>query len=91
MTRYPIHRHAPARRSITEQQILVTGIKVIDLIPVPPGGKLASSAAPRRKTVLIQELINNIAKAHGGFSVFAGVRENSRNDLWREMRVRRHR
>jgi F-type H+-transporting ATPase subunit beta len=91
VTRYPIHRHAPTLEDqSTEQQILVTGIKVIDLIqPFLRGGKIGLfGGAGVGKTVLIQELINNIAKAHGGFSVFAGVGERTRegNDLWREMR-----
>ena len=91
VTRYPIHRHAPTLGDqSTEQQILVTGIKVIDLIqPFLRGGKIGLfGGAGVGKTVLIQELINNIAKAHGGFSVFAGVGERTRegNDLWREMR-----
>ncbi len=91
VTRYPIHRHAPTLEDqSTEQEILVTGIKVIDLIqPFLRGGKIGLfGGAGVGKTVLIQELINNIAKAHGGFSVFAGVGERTRegNDLWREMR-----
>jgi F-type H+-transporting ATPase subunit beta len=91
VARYPIHRHAPTLEDqSTEQQILVTGIKVIDLIqPFLRGGKIGLfGGAGVGKTVLIQELINNIAKAHGGFSVFAGVGERTRegNDLWREMR-----
>jgi F-type H+-transporting ATPase subunit beta len=88
--RYPIHRPAP---ELTEQdtkaQILETGIKVIDLIcPFTKGGKAgAFGGAGVGKTVVILELINNIAKAHGGFSVFAGVGERSRegNDLYHEM------
>jgi F-type H+/Na+-transporting ATPase subunit beta len=88
--RYPIHRKAP---SLTEQDvqatILETGIKVIDLIcPFTKGGKVgAFGGAGVGKTVVILELINNIAKNHGGFSVFAGVGERSRegNDLYTEM------
>jgi F-type H+-transporting ATPase subunit beta len=88
--RYPIHRPTP---ELTEQdtkaQILETGIKVIDLIcPFTKGGKAgAFGGAGVGKTVVILELINNIAKAHGGFSVFAGVGERSRegNDLYHEM------
>src|SRR5262249_4460158 len=74
----------------TEAQILVTGIKVIDLLaPYAKGGKIGLfGGAGVGKTVTIMELINNIAKAHGGFSVFAGVGERTRegNDLWMEMR-----
>jgi F-type H+/Na+-transporting ATPase subunit beta len=89
--RYPIHRHAPAfEEQSTEMEMLVTGIKVIDLIqPFLKGGKIGLfGGAGVGKTVCIQELINNIAKAHGGFSVFAGVGERTRegNDLWVEMR-----
>jgi F-type H+/Na+-transporting ATPase subunit beta len=88
--RYPIHRKSPA---LTEQdttaQILETGIKVIDLIcPFSKGGKVgAFGGAGVGKTVVIMELINNIAKGHGGFSVFAGVGERTRegNDLYTEM------
>src|ERR1700726_490251 len=88
--RYPIHRPAP---SLMEQdvkfQILETGIKVIDLIcPFTKGGKVgAFGGAGVGKTVVIMELINNIAKAHGGYSVFAGVGERTRegNDLYWEM------
>src|SRR3989344_1801209 len=88
--RYPIHRPAPefAKQS-TKVEILETGIKVIDLIaPIVKGGKVGLfGGAGVGKTVIIQELINNIAKAHGGLSVFAGVGERSRegNDLYREM------
>jgi F-type H+-transporting ATPase subunit beta len=89
--RYPIHRHAPAfEDQSTQMEMLVTGIKVIDLIqPFMRGGKIGLfGGAGVGKTVCIQELINNIAKAHGGFSVFAGVGERTRegNDLWVEMR-----
>src|SRR3982075_4538367 len=87
--RYPIHRPAP---QLTEQdtkvQILETGIKVIDLIcPFSKGGKVgAFGGAGVGKTVVIMELINNIAKGHGGYSVFAGVGERTRegNDLYHE-------
>ncbi|KAJ9562231.1 hypothetical protein OSB04_007391 [Centaurea solstitialis] len=86
----PIHREAPAFvEQETEQQILITGIKVVDLLaPYQRGGKIGLfGGAGVGKTVLIMELINNIAKAHGGFSVFAGVGERTRegNDLYREM------
>ncbi|KAJ9708325.1 hypothetical protein PVL29_000395 [Vitis rotundifolia] len=86
----PIHREAPAFvDQATEQQILVTGIKVVDLLaPYQRGGKIGLfGGAGVGKTVLIMELINNVAKAHGGFSVFAGVGERTRegNDLYREM------
>ena len=88
--RYPIHREAP---SFDEQaattEILVTGIKVVDLLaPYLKGGKVGLfGGAGVGKTVLIQELINNIAKGHGGVSVFAGVGERTRegNDLYHEM------
>ncbi len=88
--RYPIHRKAP---ELTDQDtgstILETGIKVIDLIcPFTKGGKVgAFGGAGVGKTVVILELINNIAKGHGGFSVFAGVGERTRegNDLYTEM------
>jgi F-type H+-transporting ATPase subunit beta len=88
---YAIHRHAPTfEEQSTEMEILVTGIKVIDLIqPFLRGGKIGLfGGAGVGKTVCIQELINNVAKAHGGFSVFAGVGERTRegNDLWLEMR-----
>lgn len=84
--KYPIHRPAPALADQdTKATILETGIKVIDLIaPFIKGGKAgAFGGAGVGKTVVILELINNIAKAHGGFSVFAGVGERSRegNDL----------
>ena len=86
----PIHREAPAFiEQSTESEILVTGIKVVDLLaPYAKGGKIGLfGGAGVGKTVLIQELINNIAKAHGGFSVFAGVGERTRegNDLYHEM------
>ena len=73
----------------TETEQLVTGIKVIDLLtPYPKGGKIGLfGGAGVGKTVIIMELINNIAKAHGGYSVFAGVGERTRegNDLYHEM------
>lgn len=86
----PIHRPAPAFiDQSTETEILVTGIKVIDLLtPYSRGGKIGLfGGAGVGKTVLIMELINNVAKAHGGYSVFAGVGERTRegNDLYREM------
>jgi len=88
--RLPIHADAP---SFTDQastaEILVTGIKVVDLLaPYAKGGKIGLfGGAGVGKTVLIMELINNVAKAHGGFSVFAGVGERTRegNDLYQEM------
>ena len=88
--RYAIHRPAPALvDQETKADILETGIKVIDLIcPFLKGGKVgAFGGAGVGKTVVIMELINNIAKAHGGYSVFAGVGERSRegNDLYHEM------
>jgi F-type H+-transporting ATPase subunit beta len=88
--RYPIHRHAPTfDEQSTKQEMLETGIKVIDLIqPFLKGGKIGLfGGAGVGKTVLIMELINNIAKAHSGYSVFAGVGERTRegNDLLREM------
>ena len=87
---YPIHRDAPKFEELTTSaEILFTGIKVIDLIePYAKGGKIGLfGGAGVGKTVLIQELINNIAKGHSGFSVFAGVGERTRegNDLLREM------
>jgi len=87
---YPIHREAPKFDELsTETEILFTGIKVIDLIePYSKGGKIGLfGGAGVGKTVLIQELINNIAKGHDGLSVFAGVGERTRegNDLLREM------
>ena len=86
----PIHRSAPAFvEQSTEAQILVTGIKVIDLLaPYAKGGKIGLfGGAGVGKTVTIMELINNVAKAHGGVSVFAGVGERTRegNDLYHEM------
>lgn len=87
--RYPIHRHAPDfQDQTTELEMFVTGIKVIDLIqPFLRGGKIGLfGGAGVGKTVLIQELINNVAMKHGGFSVFGGVGERTRegNDLIRE-------
>jgi F-type H+/Na+-transporting ATPase subunit beta len=88
--KWPIHRAAPEfSDQSTETEILVTGIKVVDLLaPYAKGGKIGLfGGAGVGKTVLIMELINNIAKAHGGFSVFAGVGERTRegNDLYHEM------
>ena len=87
---WPIHRQAPSfNDQSTETEILVTGIKVIDLLaPYAKGGKIGLfGGAGVGKTEIIMELINNIAKAHGGFSVFAGVGERTRegNDLYHEM------
>ena len=87
---YPIHRLAPSFvDQATETEILVTGIKVVDLLePYTKGGKVGLfGGAGVGKTVLIQELINNVAKGHGGYSVFAGVGERTRegNDLYHEM------
>ena len=86
----PIHREAPEFvEQSTETEILVTGIKVVDLLaPYSRGGKVGLfGGAGVGKTVIIMELINNIAKAHGGYSVFAGVGERTRegNDLYHEM------
>jgi F-type H+-transporting ATPase subunit beta len=86
----PIHRPAPKFDQLsTSAEVLFTGIKVIDLVePYAKGGKIGLfGGAGVGKTVLIQELINNIAKGHGGLSVFAGVGERTRegNDLLREM------
>ena len=88
--RWPIHRAAPAYvEQSTETEVLVTGIKVVDLLaPYSRGGKIGLfGGAGVGKTVLIMELINNVAKAHGGYSVFAGVGERTRegNDLYHEM------
>ena len=88
--KWPIHRSAPKfTDQATETEQLVTGIKVIDLLaPYAKGGKIGLfGGAGVGKTVTIMELINNIAKAHGGFSVFAGVGERTRegNDLYHEM------
>ncbi len=89
--RYPIHRQAPVFENIsTDDEILETGIKVVDLIePYSKGGKIGLfGGAGVGKTILIQELIRNIAIEHGGFSVFSGVGERTRegNDLWLEMK-----
>jgi F-type H+-transporting ATPase subunit beta len=86
----PIHRQAPNfEDQSTESDILITGIKVVDLLaPYAKGGKIGLfGGAGVGKTVIIMELINNIAKAHGGYSVFAGVGERTRegNDLYHEM------
>jgi F-type H+-transporting ATPase subunit beta len=88
---YQIHRHAPAfKDQSTTVQPFYTGIKVVDLLaPYARGGKIGLfGGAGVGKTVLIMELINNIATQHGGFSVFAGVGERTRegNDLWMEMK-----
>ncbi len=88
---WPIHRTAPKfEDQATSAQMLMTGIKVVDLLaPYAKGGKIGLfGGAGVGKTVLIQELIRNIATEHGGFSVFAGVGERTRegNDLWREMK-----
>lgn len=89
--RYSIHREAPSLEDqSTENEILETGIKVIDLLePYPKGGKIGLfGGAGVGKTVIIMELIHNIAIEHGGFSVFSGVGERTRegNDLWLEMK-----
>jgi F-type H+-transporting ATPase subunit beta len=89
---WPIHRPAPSfEDQETAPQLLETGLKVIDLVaPFSKGGKVgAYGGAGVGKTVVIQELIRNIATEHGGFSVFAGVGERSRegNDLWNEMKA----
>src|SRR5436853_821887 len=89
-TQYPIHRHAPTfQDQASESQMFVTGIKVLDLlVPFLRGGKIGLfGGAGVGKTVLILELINNVAMKHGGFSVFGGVGERTRegNDLIREM------
>ena len=86
----PIHRKAPGFDEISPSvEILETGIKVIDLLePYPKGGKIGLfGGAGVGKTVLIQELIHNVAMEHGGYSIFTGVGERSRegNDLWKEM------
>lgn len=89
--KYPIHRSAPNMTDLnTKQEILVTGIKVVDLMaPLLKGGKIGLfGGAGVGKTVLIQELIHNVATHHGGYSVFAGVGERTRegNDLYLEMK-----
>lgn len=88
---YPIHRDAPTfQDQSTAGEMLVTGIKVVDLLaPYAKGGKIGLfGGAGVGKTVIIMELINNIAKQHGGLSVFGGVGERTRegNDLWHEMK-----
>jgi len=88
---WPIHRNAPKFEDLTTAaEMLMTGIKVVDLLaPYAKGGKIGLfGGAGVGKTVLIQELIRNIATEHGGFSVFAGVGERTRegNDLWHEMK-----
>jgi F-type H+-transporting ATPase subunit beta len=88
--KYPIHRQAPAfDQQSTRAEMFETGVKVIDLIqPFLKGGKIGLfGGAGVGKTVVIMELINNVAKQHGGYSVFAGVGERTRegNDLWLEM------
>src|SRR6266404_5012005 len=88
--RRPIHQPAPSfTEQATESEILITGIKVVDLLaPYAKGGKVGLfGGAGVGKTVIIMELINNVAKAHGGYSVFAGVGERTRegNDLYHEM------
>ena len=90
VSRMPIHRDPPAFvEQSTAAEILETGIKVVDLLaPYARGGKIGLfGGAGVGKTVLIQELINNVAKAHGGYSVFTGVGERTRegNDLFHEM------
>ncbi len=90
-TRWAIHRPTPSfEEQSTSKEILETGIKVIDLLaPYVKGGKIGLfGGAGVGKTVIIMELINNIAKAHGGYSVFGGVGERTRegNDLWHEMK-----
>ena len=88
--RWPIHRHAPTFQELeTTSDMLETGIKVVDMIqPFAKGGKIGMfGGAGVGKTVLITELIHNVATEHGGYSVFAGVGERTRegNDLWLEM------
>src|SRR5438270_2291041 len=88
--RMPIHRSAPSfEEQATTAEMFETGVKVIDLIqPFLKGGKIGLfGGAGVGKTVVIMELINNVAKQHGGYSVFAGVGERTRegNDLWLEM------
>ena len=90
--KWPIHRPAPAfEEQATSQEMLETGIKVVDLLcPYQKGGKIGLfGGAGVGKTVLIQELIHNIATEHGGYSIFTGVGERSRegNDLWSEMKA----
>ncbi|OGQ05907.1 MAG: F0F1 ATP synthase subunit beta [Deltaproteobacteria bacterium RIFCSPLOWO2_01_44_7] len=88
---YPIHRLAPSfEEQSTEVEMFETGIKVIDLLaPYPRGGKIGLfGGAGVGKTVIVMELINNVAQQHGGYSVFGGVGERTRegNDLWLEMK-----
>jgi F-type H+-transporting ATPase subunit beta len=90
-TRWPIHRPAPLMEDqATSKEIFETGIKVVDLLcPYARGGKIGLfGGAGVGKTVIIMELINNLAQQHGGYSVFAGVGERTRegNDLWHEMK-----
>lgn len=90
-TKWPIHRPTPSfQEQATSKEMLETGIKVVDLLaPYVKGGKIGLfGGAGVGKTVIIMELINNIAKAHGGYSVFGGVGERTRegNDLWHEMK-----
>jgi F-type H+-transporting ATPase subunit beta len=90
-TRWPIHRPTPSfEEQATSKEMLETGIKVVDLLaPYVKGGKIGLfGGAGVGKTVIIMELINNIAKAHGGYSVFGGVGERTSegNDLWHEMK-----
>ncbi len=90
-TKFPIHRHPPKFENLTtKQEMFETGIKVIDLLePYSKGGKTGLfGGAGVGKTVIIMELIHNIAKQHGGYSVFSGVGERTRegNDLWNEMK-----
>lgn len=90
-TKWEIHRKAPSfEQQRPSSEILETGIKVIDMLePYPKGGKIGLfGGAGVGKTVLIQELIHNVAMKHGGYSIFTGIGERSRegNDLWREMR-----
>ena len=87
--KWPIHRPAPSfEEQATSQEMLETGIKVVDLLcPYQKGGKIGLfGGAGVGKTVLIQELIHNIATEHGGYSVFTGVGERTRNDLYYEMK-----
>lgn len=91
-TRYPIHRHPPSIKDLeTKSEILETGIKVIDLLePYSKGGKTGLfGGAGVGKTVIIMEMIRNIAIEHGGYSVFSGVGERTRegNDLWLDMKA----
>ena len=88
---YPIHRHAPSfEDQDTTVKVLETGVKVIDLlVPFPRGGKMGMfGGAGVGKTVVMMEMIHNIAMQHGGISVFAGVGERTRegNDLYLEMK-----